>query len=104
MINALTFHVGTIWNLSGFPTYRELSKSGREWRDLLPGVTEKVLTSQLRQLQADGVLARKATADVPPKVTYFLTREGQKLVPLMEGLCSWCSKHFGIKPTLTHAS
>jgi DNA-binding HxlR family transcriptional regulator len=62
------------------------------------------LGAQLRQLQADGVLARKATADVPPKVTYFLTREGQKLVPLMEGLCSWGSKHFGIKPTLTHAS
>ena len=68
-----------VWQLSFGP------KRFAQVRDLLPGVTEKVLTSQLRQLQEDGVLARKATADVPPKVTYFLTREGQKLVPLNGG-------------------
>jgi DNA-binding HxlR family transcriptional regulator len=99
-INVLSgkWKVMIVWHLSFGP------KRFAQMRDLLPGITEKVLTSQLRQLQADGVLARKATADIPPRVTYFLTREGEKLVPLMEELCAWGSKHFGIKPTLSRAS
>lgn len=99
-INVLSgkWKVMIVWHLSFGP------KRFAQVRNLLPGVTEKVLTSQLRQLQADGILTRKATADVPPKVTYFLTPEGEKLVPLMQDLCAWGSKHFGIKPTLSRAS
>jgi len=90
--------VQILWHLSfGARRFAELKK-------LLPGVTEKVLTDQLRQLERDKVLTRTATRDVPPKVSYALSNAGQGLVPLMEDLCGWGSKHFGIEPTLRHAS
>jgi DNA-binding HxlR family transcriptional regulator len=45
-------------------------------RDLLPGVTEKVLTSQLRELERDGVIRRLETKTVPPRVDYMLSDAG----------------------------
>jgi len=83
-----------VWYLSFGP------KRFAELRDLLPGVTEKVLTTQLKQLQQDGVLLREATATVPPKVTYSLSAAGKDLVPLMEEMCSWSTKHLGMRPNL----
>lgn len=71
-----------------------------ELRRKLPNISEKVLTAQLRELEADGVLQRQVTPSKPPQVTYALNEEGEKLVPLMESLCSWGSEHFGIKPNL----
>jgi DNA-binding HxlR family transcriptional regulator len=88
----------TVWYLSFGP------KRFAELRDLLPGVTEKVLTSQLRELQHDGVLTRVATATSPPKVTYSLSAAGKELVPLMEEMCGWGTKHLGIPPNLPRLS
>jgi DNA-binding HxlR family transcriptional regulator len=90
--------VQILWHLSfGARRFAELKK-------LLPGVSEKVLTDQLRQLERDKVLTRRATRDLPPKVSYALSNAGQKLIPMMEDLCVWGSRHFGIEPTLRHAS
>ena len=83
-----------VWYLSFGP------KRFAELRDLLPGVTEKVLASQLRELRSDGVLNRVATMTSPPKVTYSLSRAGKDLVPLMEDMCGWGTKHLGIPPNL----
>jgi len=69
-------------------------------RNLLPGVSEKVLADQFRQLETDDVLRREASPSIPPKVTYSLSAAGKKIVPMMEELCAWGSKHFGIEPTL----
>jgi DNA-binding HxlR family transcriptional regulator len=71
-----------------------------ELKRLLPGITEKVLTDQLRQLEGNKVLTRTATKDTPPKVFYTLSNAGRKLIPMMKDLCGWGSKHFGIEPTL----
>jgi DNA-binding HxlR family transcriptional regulator len=90
--------VQILWHLSFGP------RRFAELRDLLPGLTEKVLTEQLRQLQRDGVLGRTASSSVPPKVTYSLNSAGKRLIDLMEGLCDWGSEHFGIEPTLRRAS
>jgi DNA-binding HxlR family transcriptional regulator len=76
------------------------AKALRGVRNKLKRISEKVLTDQLRQLQADGVLTRHASGRVPPQVTYSLSADGQKLVPMMELLCDWGSAHFGIKPSL----
>jgi len=81
-----------VWHLAFGP------KRFAELRDLLPGVTEKVLASQLRQLQEDGVLQRKATPTAPPKVTYSLSAAGEDLVPVMAGMCGWGIKHLGVPP------
>ncbi len=71
-----------------------------ELRHLLPGVTEKVLTSQLRQLEQDGVLARTVSSDVPPHVEYSLTAAGCELIPVMEKMCAWGTTHLGVPPSL----
>ncbi len=97
-INVLSgkWKVQAVWRLSfGQLRFAEL-------RNLLRGVSEKVLTAQLRELEKDGVITRTAVQSSPPKVTYSLSPAGQTLIPLLEGLCDWGSKQFGIKPNLTH--
>ena len=86
--------VAIVWHLS-FGTRRFA-----EIRYLLPGVSEKVLTAQLRQLQKDGVLRRIVTPTVPPRVDYELTEAGWELIPIMQSMCDWGQKHLGIRPTL----
>jgi DNA-binding HxlR family transcriptional regulator len=63
----------------------------------LKKVSEKMLTQQLRQLEADGIIQRHISNSVPPAVTYSLNAEGEKLVPIMETLCDWGSAHFQMK-------
>ena len=71
-----------------------------EIRKLLPGVSEKVLTAQLRQLEKDGVILRKIKPSVPPQVTYSLSKAGRDLIPMMSDLCHWGTRHLGIPPNL----
>lgn len=52
-------------------------------------ISQKVLTSQLRDLEADGVLWRHVHAEVPPRVEYGLTPLGRDLIPVLEGLHAW---------------
>jgi len=86
--------VQAVWRLSFGPLrFAEL-------RDLLGGVSEKVLTAQLRELEKDRLVKRTVVPSSPPKVTYSLSSSGEALVPLLEGLCEWGSKQFGIKPNL----
>ena len=89
--------VAIVWHLS-FGT-----KRFAEIRDLLPGVSEKVLTAQLRRLEQDGVLRRRVTPSVPPRVDYELTAAGWELIPIMQSMCDWGSKHLGIVPMLPRA-
>jgi Predicted transcriptional regulators len=56
-------------------------------------VTQKVLTSQLRDLEADGLAQRKVYAEVPPRVEYSLTPLGQTLVPVLDQLETWAQEH-----------
>lgn len=83
-----------VWHLGFGP------KRFAELRDLLPGVSEKVLTSQLRELESDGVVQRQVKPTVPPQVTYSLTKAGDELIPMMSDLCHWATKHLGIPPML----
>lgn len=55
----------------------------------VPGVTQQMLTLQLRELENDGIVARKIYAQVPPKVEYSLTPLGEMLRPLTENLAEW---------------
>ena len=76
------------------------SRRFAEIRDLLPGVTEKVLTTQLRELERDGVIKRLSAETVPPRVDYMLSVAGNELIPVMEAMCSWGTKHLGVAPNL----
>ena len=95
-INVLSgkWKVLVVWHLGFMP------RRFAELRDLLPGVSEKVLTAQLRQLEKDGVIQRKIKASTPPQVTYYLSKAGDDLIPLLTEMCHWGTRHLGIPPNL----
>lgn len=53
------------------------------------GVTQKMLTQQLRELERDGLVYREVYPEVPPKVEYSLTDKGRTLEPLLVLMCEW---------------
>jgi DNA-binding HxlR family transcriptional regulator len=95
-INVLSgkWKVLVVWHLGFMP------RRFAEIRKLLPGVSEKVLTAQLRQLEKDGVIQRKIKPSAPPQVTYYLTKAGNELIPMMTDMCHWGTRHLGIPPNL----
>ncbi|WP_243310865.1 winged helix-turn-helix transcriptional regulator [Fundidesulfovibrio agrisoli] len=60
-----------------------------ELRRGMPGVTERMLTRQLRELEADGLVHRTVYREVPPRVEYGLTELGAGLVPILDQLRQW---------------
>ncbi len=62
------------------------TKRFNELRRLVPSVTQRMLTLQLRELEKDGVLSRKIYPEVPPKVEYTLTPFGKTLEPILFSL------------------
>ena len=65
------------------------TKRFNELMRLMPDVTQRMLTRQLRELEADCVIARKIYPEVPPKVEYSLTEFGQSLEPILKSLQKW---------------
>jgi DNA-binding HxlR family transcriptional regulator len=64
-----------------------------ELRRALSGMTQKVLTQQLREMERDGMIARKVFAQVPPKVEYSVTPLGSSLKPVVEAMHQWGKAH-----------
>lgn len=64
-----------------------------ELRRLLPSITQRTLTTQLRELEEDGLLFRTIYAEVPPRVEYRLTELGQSLQPVLSALKAWSETH-----------
>lgn len=77
--------------LEGKRRYSELKKS-------IPTITEKMLIQHLKELEADGLVIRKAKPVVPPYVTYELSKSGQALSPVLRAMCEWAVSHSGKKP------
>src|SRR6202043_3620105 len=59
----------------------------------ISGISQKMLTQQLRQLERDGMLKRIVHAQVPPKVEYALTPWGQSLCPALDALLAWSERN-----------
>ena len=55
----------------------------------MPDISQKVLTSTLRSLEADGFVTRKVYAEVPPRVEYSLTDRARSFIPLVESMTAW---------------
>ncbi len=95
------------WQASNCPVETTLSLIGDKWkvmilRDLMDGtkrfgelkrsigrISQKVLTTQLRDMEASGLLHRKVYAEVPPKVEYTLTKTGYSLRPVLDAMAQW---------------
>lgn len=63
-----------------------------DFEKLIPEISQKMLAQQLRQLEADGIVARKVYPMVPPKVEYRLTEWGQTLCPALDALLKWAEQ------------
>lgn len=68
-------------------------KRNGELMSLVPAVTQKVLTQQLRELEDDGIVTRTIYNQVPPKVEYELTEYGWTLKDILHSLCRWGDLH-----------
>ena len=61
----------------------------------IPGVSQKMLAQQLRQLERDGLVRRTVHPEVPPRVEYGLTDWGQSLCPALDRLLTWAERRPG---------
>jgi DNA-binding HxlR family transcriptional regulator len=85
--------IGGRWK---FLILRELFKGTQRFGELrrsLNGVTQKMLTQQLREMEKDGVIRRKVYPQVPPKVEYSLTPLGRSLKPILDSMQVWGIRH-----------
>lgn len=94
-------------NLPACPVETTLTLIGDKWkvlilRDLMPekkrfgelrrslgGVSQKVLTAQLRDMEKSGLVSRTVYAEVPPRVEYALTETGRSLKPILDAMWQW---------------
>nr|WP_299339207.1 helix-turn-helix domain-containing protein [Allomuricauda sp.] len=58
---------------------------------LMPTISKKVLTNQLKELESDGLLLRKSFAEIPPRVEYSLTERASGLLPVLKQLSDWAN-------------
>jgi len=65
-----------------------------EIRKSVPDISQKMLTSTLKQLERDHLVKRKAYAEIPPRVEYSLTNLGASLMPIIGQMIEWAQVHF----------
>lgn len=76
-----------LWHLNEKPVrFGELMRK-------MPGITQKMLTQQLRELEDDGLVIRKLYPEVPPRVEYSLSDYGKTLGPVLQAMSDWGRKH-----------
>ena len=81
--------IGDKWKVLILRDLMDGTKRFGELKKSLGGVSQKVLTAQLRDMEASGLISRKVYAEVPPKVEYSLTGLGESLRPVIDVLRTW---------------
>lgn len=61
----------------------------------MQGISPKMLTKQLRELEEDGLILREIYPEIPPKVEYSLTEFGKTVLPVLDALCEWGTEYLG---------
>lgn len=90
-----------MWHLG-----KEGTKRFGELKSMMPGITQRMLVSQLRELEEDQIVHRKVYPVVPPKVEYSLTEQGRSLMPILESLDEWGKNYMEtvIEPEMNNSS
>jgi len=88
--------IGGKWK--GVILYHLLERTYRfgELKRVMPGITQRMLTKQLRELETDGIVHRKVYAEVPPKVEYSLTEIGESLRGIILTMRDWGRSRLGL--------
>lgn len=87
--------IGDKWTILTLCTINA-NKPSMRFKDLLltiPDISQKMLTATLRTLEEDGLIARKAYPEVPPRVEYSLTKRALTLMPHLYGLIEWAKEN-----------
>ncbi len=82
-------YIGGKWKTVVLWYLRKDKKRFSELRKLIPNITEKMLSLQLKDLENDGLVKRKIYPEVPPRVEYYLTDFGKTLIPMLEEIAKW---------------
>lgn len=80
--------VNILWNIKAGANRYGMLKSA------IPGISEKMLTERLREMEEEGLIIRKDFKTVPPHVEYYFTEEAKELYPILDDLCAWGAKVF----------
>ncbi|WDV45789.1 helix-turn-helix domain-containing protein [Clostridiaceae bacterium M8S5] len=78
-----------LWNLGKKGTLRY-----NELRRLMPGITHKILSQKLKELERDELVDRKQYNEIPPKVEYSLNEKGHTVMPILEAMHEWGNKNW----------
>jgi len=85
--------IGGKWKALILFSLRDRTCRFTELRREIPGVSERVLAQQLRELEANGVVRREVFPEVPPRVEYSLSDYGETLRPITDLMCAWGKTH-----------
>ena len=83
------------WTLRIAVTLNDDTKRHSELAKCLPGITQKVLTETLREMERTGIVERLVYPVVPPKTEYSLTDLGKTLAPILDAMCNWGRDYLG---------
>src|SRR5436190_1393235 len=101
----------TFWNVQNCPVTATMAVIGGKWKILvlyliysdinrfgkmgmvLKDISKQMLTTQLRELENDGIIERKIYPEIPPRVEYFFTEKGKSLLPIIELMKEWGNEH-----------
>ena len=92
-VSTLLSRIGDKWTVLVVQTLAGGPRRFNELRREIPNVSQRMLTLTLRNLERDGLVSRKVTPSIPPRVDYALTELGQSLQKPICGLASWAMEH-----------
>ncbi|MCA1031169.1 helix-turn-helix transcriptional regulator [Bacillus timonensis] len=81
--------IGGKWKVVILCLLKEENKRFSELQRAMPAITKKMLSQQLKELENDGIINRKVFDEVPPKVQYSLSEEGESLREILNLMCAW---------------
>ena len=85
--------IGGRWKILILSALDKEAKRYSQLKKELPGITERMLTLQLREMETDGIVHRTVYPEVPPRVEYTLTGIGRELLPICAQLHLWGGRH-----------
>jgi DNA-binding HxlR family transcriptional regulator len=86
--------LGGKWKLAIIYNLRNRNLRFGQLANLVDGVSRKVLTEHLRQMEEDKLIVRTVYKEIPPRVEYGLTQAGKDLMPLFQKIDDWVRKHY----------